>query len=294
MSNVKLKLKYLLFLFCFYLVFLLIKDFKNSLFFKHPDRVNIFFYGKDAKYYSIGLDDNVNYVIYFTPDLQVLIPGGYGKYRVGGLGKLVDLEKKPDIFGKTISFNTSSFTYYYFYPSKTEIYFNDKEKGEFILTRIVDFFLERSNANLFDRTYLYFLLAGKNKYSFKEIKDLTQYQSKDSLLFSSFDFFKDYQGYFYHSTYRKENSTVQIKYTKSYKTAQFLSRILEGEGIVVVDIAQISTNNNKCQVISSNRIFTQTAYDLSKFFDCKLTSGKTDFSDIILQLGDRERDWEID
>lgn len=294
MSNVKFKLRYLLFLFCLYLVYLLIKDFKNSLLFNHPDRVNIFFYGKDAKYYSIGLDDNVNYAINFPSDLQILVPGGYGKYRLGGLGKLVDLEKKPDIFRKTISLNTSSFAYYYFYPSKTEIYFDDRKETEFILSRLFVFFLERSNANLFDRTYLYFLIAGKSKYSFKEIKDLTRYQSKDSLLFSSFDFFKDFQGYFYHSSYRKENSTVQIKYTKSYKTAQFLSRILEGEGIVVVDIAQINTNNNKCHVISSNKIFSQTAYDLSKFFGCALISGKTDFSDIILQLGDKEREWEID
>ena len=81
-----------------FLVFLfgivIFKQYTSSLFSQKKDRVNIVFYGKNTVYYSLGKYDGVHYFISFYPDVKVKVPGGYGNYRVGGLGKLVELEKK--------------------------------------------------------------------------------------------------------------------------------------------------------------------------------------------------------
>src|SRR5689334_15962905 len=67
------------------------------------DRVNIVVYGQNTAFYSIGLSDAGNYIVPFYPDLKIELPGGYGMYRVGAIGKLVELEKKPDILRRSFS-----------------------------------------------------------------------------------------------------------------------------------------------------------------------------------------------
>jgi len=269
-------------------------NFTHSLFFTQRDRINIVFYGKDTAYYSIGLKDKVDYLVMFPADLEVLVPGGYGKYRVGGLGKLVELEKKSDILGKTFSLNTSSFVDAYFYPGDSQIFFGDNNDVKSSRPGFLKIFFERGGASLFDRLYIYSLFMAKSKYSFKEITDLPIVNESGSPFLSSIDFSKQYQGFFYQSSYRMEERTVQIKYTKSYITTQYLSSILEGEGVRVVDLDQVSYAQKSCLVVENLKQHSVTAKAISSFFGCRLETGDTKLSDIIFILGNKEKEWGVE
>src|SRR3989344_7470536 len=98
-----------------YFVFKIITAVGQSLFISRPSRLNMIFYGPTTTFYSFDALDNQNYSIVFDPEVKLDVPGGYGQYRIGSLGKLVKLEQKPDITQKTFSTTTTSFVQYYFY-----------------------------------------------------------------------------------------------------------------------------------------------------------------------------------
>src|SRR3989344_6190939 len=152
--------------------YLLIINLRQSAFFQKKDRINIVVNQDQIAYYSLGLSDNVNYFISFYPDLNVAVPGGYGVYRLGALAKLSSLERKSDLFNKTYSSLTSSFTDFYFYPgsslNKVEVLFG-KNKDDFFLPKTYFIFFAKSNAHFFDRLYLSFQFLGKTRSQFKII-----------------------------------------------------------------------------------------------------------------------------
>src|SRR3989338_2216276 len=271
----------------FYVFYLIGKDLYSSAFFQRKDRINLVINQDQIAVYSLGLEDRVNYFIPFYPDLNVIIPGGYGYYRLGALAKLVSLEKNPDLLRKTYSLMTPGFVDFYFYSSipsdKIEILFG-KEKRDFFLPRFYLIFFAKSNARFFDRLFLYLQFLGKTKGQFKIIADIPTKIEGSRRVFSSNNFFETYQGIFYKKTYRSEQRSVQIVYTKSYKTAQFLTQILEGEGIRVVDLSQSDNKEKNCFVFEDKKKFSETAKSVSQFFACRLSVGKTGAYDIILKL----------
>jgi len=280
-----------------YIIFLISRDLYASAFFQKKDRINLVISQDQIAVYSLGLSDKVNYFIPFYPDLDVIVPGGYGYYRLGALAKLVSLEKNPDLFRKSYTLITSSFVDFYFYPSlpsdKIEVIFG-KEKRDFFLQRFYLIFFGKSNARFFDRLFLYLQFLGKTKGQFKIIGDLPTKIEGSRRVFSPNNFFETYQGLFYKKTYRSEQLNVQIVYTKSYKTAQFLTQILEGEGIRVVDLSQSDNKEKNCFVFEDKKKFSETAKSVSQFFACRLSVGKTGAYDIILKLGGVEEEWEVE
>jgi hypothetical protein len=246
----------------------------------------------------LGLTDRVNYFIPLFPDLEVVVPGGYGYYRLGALAKLSSLEKDIDLFRKSYSAATSSMVDFYFYPSassdRMEIFFG-KEKSDFALPGISVIFFGKSNANFFDRLYLYFKFLGKTKSQFRTIDVDTDGNQGSRVTFSPDEFLEAAQGIFYKRTYRNEQRSVQIMYTASYATALLVSQILEGEGIRVVDLtANNGKSLKKCEVIEEDSSFSETAKSLALFFDCNLIVEKTEAYDIIFKLGEAEKKWLVE
>lgn len=268
-----------------------------SLFFSPKDRLNLVFYGANTVYYSLGKSDGVDYFISFYPDLKVTVPGGYGENRVGGLGKLVEIEKKPDIFRKTFSVTTSSTVDRYFYqPSQNIYYGQDKLDVTTLKTPSPgDIFFMVSDSNLFDRLYIFFQFAKRGRDEYGEI-DYRSYVGNDEMFFQDKDFVRRYQGYLYNRVYRTEQKTVQILYPSSYKTALYLSKVIEGDGIRVTDLSEYdapSGGGGKCQVTEDAPHFSQSARAIAGFFGCTLTKGNTVSSDIIMKLGSSEKDWDV-
>lgn len=290
--SAKFFLIFLPFIIFFYLLFI---NFRSSAFFQKRDRINIVVSEGNAMLYSLGLDDKVNYFISFFPDLEVTVLGGYGNYRSGALEKLASLEKKPDLFKKTFSLTTSNFIDFYFYPDrpfeKINVAFGE-DKVDFDLPRFNLILFGKSNAHLFDRIYLLLQFFGKTKGQFKIITRLPIVRQGNRTVFSSRKFFESFQGNFYQKTYRNEQRSVQILYTKSDKTAQAISQILEGEGIRVVDVSKWSTQNKVCEVMEDNK-FSKTSQAIAHFFSCQLVNRKTEAYDIILKLGEKEKEWEV-
>ena len=118
--------------------------FTSALFVRH-DRINILFYSAEPIYYSIEKGGEVHYVTTFNADSRTEVPGGYGIYRIGALGKLIILEKNPELLKRTFSRITGSMLDYYFYPQNGVIYYGSNETVR--LPSFTEIFLYASNAN---------------------------------------------------------------------------------------------------------------------------------------------------
>lgn len=276
------------------LVLVVAKLVSGSLFSYAPDRVQFVVYGQSTRLYSISKKNDVNYFIAYAPDVKIVIPNGYGTYRIGSLSKLTQYEKKPELIAKAFSVATSSFVPYYFYPATSEIYRGETVSPEYRRPSFQEIFFSRSNARLLDRIYLYWKMIAAPSSSFQplEIELLTSKMQGDTVL-SPEVFGEEYKGFFYNKTYRSERYRVQIKYSKSYDTAATIGKILEGNGIRVVDITKSDSNRKQCEIAVEDTHQAQTVRDLSRFFNCVVRQGSPERSDIVLELSSLEQSWEL-
>lgn len=269
----------------------------ESAFFIKEDRINILFYSSKPIYYSFEKGGEVHYVTTFNADSRTAVPGGYSIYRMGALGKLIMLEKNPELLKRTFSRITGSMIDYYFYPQTEEVYYGSEESVR--IPSFGEIFFLSTNANVFDRLYIYMQFVGKHHTDFEEIH-IKKIQTGDSILLSDTTFARQYLGYFYHKTLRKENKTVQLLYRDSYIAAQSMSRVIDGEGIRVVDIDINQNSNSKLKLKESLCVvkentqngFSRTAEEISQFFHCILIKGKGRVSDIVVEMGKSEGEWE--
>lgn len=296
-ENIKLKPSYVLAIGVSALIILslVINSYRKSLFIRSRDRVNVLFYNKQVNLFSIGKEDNINYLVQFYPDIKVPVPGGYGRYRIGALGKMVLLEKKPELLKKTFAGITSSFIDIYFYSGEDTIYYGDATSVDKQMhIGFKDIFFSHSNANLFDRLFIYFLLSHKRQDQSTVIDELPIEPQENDITLSVDGFAKKYIGYFYRRTYREEKKNIQILYNTKYNSALHISSILEGSGIRVSDLTEIPNRKKSvCEVTESGSEYSITAADISQYFGCMLKRGDTGIYDIILTLGTLESDLEV-
>lgn len=282
-------------LFAFFILaglsYYLFKSITSSVFLKGRDKINVIFYGEKTRFYSLDRK-NVNYLLTFSNSLKVIVPGGYNQYIIGAIGKLASLEKKPDIFKRTFSAATSTFVDLYFYQKKTVVYYEDSNLRQ--MPTLMEILLTDSNANLIDKLFLIYIFSTNNKESFQSI-DLSPFKLEgDNNIFDQNLFYKKFQGSFFQRTYRKYDINVQIVYTNSYKTAQLIGQMIEGEGIRVVDLSNQDKKNSGCLLVANKEITTSKTFErLKEFLKCKTQIGETTVSDIILELGDLEKEWLV-
>ncbi|KXK08849.1 MAG: hypothetical protein UZ21_OP11001000405 [Microgenomates bacterium OLB22] len=209
-------------------------------FFDH-DRVNVLFYGAEPRVLSLGIGDAGNYVLYFDPSTEVYTVGGYGYYRIGSLEKLAQIEKDYDLLRRTLASALSTDIDYYFSPKETVIYDGDTSAtnlDKFSLIRNILSIHERTNAHLLDRIFLAWVVLTHKQVDFVELKTSFLEKSSSGNRFQEAEFARYYKGFFYERTLREGRSELKILYNGSFKSATTLSRILEGQGIRVVDIAR--------------------------------------------------------
>jgi len=267
-----------------FVLFLIIKTFSSSLFVKTKDRVNLLIYDREPQYYSFSQLGAVDYTVYFNPDDKIQVPGGYGAYRFGALGWLVKDQRQPTIFKKAFSTATSSMVDFYFYKGDGEIYYGGQTSKKAVSTpNFYKLLFYRSNANFFDRLYLWLkvVAGGRNSIS------MLPYKDSDSFL-------KSFQGYLYQKTYRTENKNVKVIYSNSYNSAYNIVNILAGNGINVGDISEQKGHSSEaCEVVEDGVKFSQTSRDISSFLGCKLRKSDAGVFDIIVVLGRKEAEWEV-
>lgn len=285
----------------FLLVYLVAKigfDISNSLFVKHTDRLNFVIYGQTPTFYSLGINEAGNYAIPFYPDLKTQIPGGYNYYRIGALGKIVQLDKKPELFKKTFSSITSTFVDFYFYEPSEEVFYGGKKDNEFVpKPQWSQIMYMKSNASFWDRLYFLSILNKFQSNSVYDINYLPYERLKEDTIFRNDNFLEKYIGSFYQKTYRKENLNVQLLYSDKdkYNTVELISNMLNGNGIVVGDLSYIDQKNKTC-IVNENatKEFSKTSTSIAAFFGCKLEKRETDVYDILVELGDLQNTWEVE
>lgn len=270
----------------------------QSLFFTSADRIQFVIVGKETTVYSLSLTDDRQYVMRLPADIKINVPGGYGAYRVGSLTKLVALEKKPEILKKGFSLATSSFVTYYFYTSDEPIYYGGLRDDEFVKHNPRLFLTLSSNANIFDRLFLFLKLTQIKDGSLTSLNYKQEIDSvHDDVTFDSDSFRKRALGLMYQERFRKENKTVQIQYSQSYITARGVGTILEGNGIRINDIAQTEKadqdSKQPCVVVENTQEHSITTKAIASFFGCSTKEGSTDVYDIIVVLNNTEKDWQL-
>jgi len=273
----------LLFLLTIIIVVYIYKNIKTSVFLKFKDRTNLIFYSENTRFYSLAKDD-VNYLIKISPEVRFFIPGGYGFYRLGGLYKLIDLEKKPEIFSRSFSVNLGLINDLYFYPKKVAIYYDKKDHNKNDFPSFYEIFFYKGSANFLDRLIIFFIFFKKNIADYRVL-----FLTKDN--FFREDFLKKYQGYFYKKTYRQLRENIQILYKKSYSTALLISQILDGEGIRVVDLTEKDSLDQKKTCFLYYKDYSIIIEDLKNFFNCQIKKTTPEISDIILELNELELIW---
>lgn len=277
-----------------YLSYKFYQSYATSLFSSKRNRINFVVYGQSTAFYSVDKAETRHYMMYFYPDLKMQIPGGYDDYRVGSLGKLAKLDKKPDILRKTFAVATTSFVTHYFYPHAVMVYYGTKLPTKPKKPKLRDIWFMSSNASILDRLYISLIIFDKKDDDFHIIA----YQSEkntvqDDIFFEDNSFIKNSIGLLFQGRYRDEQKNIQIQYRKNYTVAAKLSSLLEGNGIRVNDLTLDMEKRKNCLIIENSRTFSETAKDLASYFGCPLSYGKTDVYDIIFVLGEVEHDWEI-
>ncbi len=251
-----------------YILFATIRSFSTSLFFSTNGRVTILYYSDAPKVISIGRAESVNYELFFDPEKRVIVPGGYGRYKVGALGKLAEIEKKPEILTQAFSSAISA-------------------RVDYDMSASTGW---RTHISLIDRVYLYFLLLNQKKSDFISLN--TSYTDPAHRQdFSENSFQKKYKGFFYERRLRTEGKNISIVY-KNYASVKTLSRIIEGEGIRVVDVSYKETPGNDCYIIDTAKN-SETSKYLARTFNCRIQQGSVNGADIQLVLGEKlEKNWE--
>lgn len=270
--------------------------------FQGRDRINIVLYGKTPLVLSLGLTDAVSYIVPFENDYKVRMPGGYGQYPIGSLGKLSALEHNPELLRQTFSSIVSAHVSYVFIPKKTVIYFDTHTNDTFSpsKTALLQAIISpgySSNADIVDKAFLFANLLTRTKIDFIQLK--STFLKPDSKDFSEKAFFDYYQGFFYEKSLRDERTELRIEYSTSYQAAKTLSRILEGQGIRVVDITRVSGTPEKCSLgvdertmktyttawFIKRRDYPESARFIEKLFNCDIRSKRLDSVDEKLTLG---------
>ncbi len=275
----------------FFILVLFIIQLYKSLFIQKPERINLLFFSQNSTLISLSTIGETNYYINLYPDLKLNIPGGYGDYRIGALVKLSQLENDSGLISRAIEGSTFTFLNYYFFPNKVQTYFGKIPNIEFDLN-LTSIIFNKSNASILDKAYLFFKLVGIQNHNFIKLNAFEKINNNKDVVFDSERFAEEYNGLFFQHTYRDERKSVQILYTNNYNSADIIAKILESNGIRVVDISKTDKTDKNCKIFEKTKKYSITSKDISIYLNCKLVIGDTGISDITIFLGDKEELWK--
>ncbi len=283
---------------CVYLLLISIRSFRASALMQKRDRINVVLYGASPVLVSVGVTDGVHYVIPFSHEDSVTVSGGYGRYRVGALGKLAHLEKDPELISRTFASMISAYVDYSIAPKDTKIYSDVKDvQPEFDAYTVMKHVFSSTytfDGNIFDKIYLVYTLAHYREQDFAVLKGTFKEDAQGEIIFSEKRFLKKYRGFFYHQSLRDEAEEVKLVY-RSYSSAVTLSRIIEGQGVRVVDLSEDESikSPESCVITSVQEAPSKTVHYLAHIFGCSTQVGKVEGADIQISLGSRlSEKWE--
>lgn len=273
-----------------YGLFVSLRELRQSVVLESLDRVNVVYYGENVELYSFGINDNVNYIVSFSHADNVSVPGGYGRYNVGALGKLAQLEKDQPLIGRTFSSMISAHVDYYVMPKKPDVYDGiGTDDPKFEPRQLISQLFSSSyttNAHFFDKLYLSYLLSKHRQKDFAPLRSISETTAGKESNFSERRFLKKYKGFFYHQSLREEGKQVRVLYD-SYSSAVTLSRVIEGQGIRVVDLSQSDKAKKVvgCLVEYTEDSSSKTLHYLQRTFGCESKKNEIEGADMLITIG---------
>ena len=275
-------------------IWLIIK-FTSTYWFSHRERANLLI--KDANDVWILALDNKNdlaYEVKIQNDLVVNAPGGYGQYPFSGVVKVASVANDHYLMVKSAAWMIGAPIDDFILSSK-----DFKSNQKIGIFNILDKKESHSNLRYLDRIWWWWKLKQKKSGDFIILKTYFPKDKEDIAsrkIFSPDKFSQNYEGYFFDSQIRDEDTKVIIKYKHFYKAAENLSRIWRGVGVRVVSIEKDENAKKICALIfedESERKIKNTTHFLSKFDHCDLVNEKVQGSDLVVNLGEKlEKDWK--
>jgi len=252
-------------------------------------------YGPKTAYYSLDQETGRHYLISFYPDLKMAVPGGYGEYRVGSLGKLAYLDKNEDLLKKTFAVSTATFIHAYFYPGNEDVYYGEAGEDKPRKPSVSDILFLPSNVSILDRIYLAsFVFPTRNEDYYLITYQAEKNAKRNDIFFKDKAYIKDSIGLLFQKKYRDEGHNIQVLYRKNYAVAQKIGKLLEGNGIRVSDLSLDLNRSTECTVLEDSDTPSYTARSMAEYFGCRVVREKTDVYDNIIVLGSvLEEAWEI-
>lgn len=267
------------------LLFFVLDLYKEISFFKKRERINILIYNQNPIFFSLE-ERGDNYYARLSPSFKIVVPGGYGEYSIGALGKLSLLEMDPEILRRSFSLLFGNPIDFYFYKDLSKIYYSrsnvKKEREEEF--SVVDVLRYNSNANLFERLYLFVKFLRKAD----GVKITVRPEEREGERIVLKKFQRRIQALFYSQVLRQEDIRVKIFYKNEPTAAVNISSVLEGSGIDVLDFEK-GNFSGKCKVVGSKKSFTLEF--ISRSFGCVKKFEKIEDNLIEFYLGNKEEKW---
>ncbi len=258
-----------------------------SRYYKIKERLNIVVYSPRFYFYSIDLRSDLDYLASLPLEYKIEVPGGYGEYFIGSVGKLSALEKDLSLIKKTTSRLFAVPVDFVVFQDLEKVYQKPPADNETLL-RAYEVFLLSSDASLAEKIYLFFKLIDSNK---RKIKKISAYRFVEGERINIQKLNEYTNGLFLSSALRRENRIVQI-YTSYPSAGENLMQVLEGVGVNVFEISQIA-GEGPCKIVEYTTQQSQTAIFLQSFLNCKyvVESNKKGIVDIDIFLNKKSEQW---
>lgn len=264
-----------------YASFVIFNDLRTSLFFKTEGRYTLLIYDRFPYVLSMDFSKKYHTLIILQHNVEEKIPGGYGKYRIGALGKLAYLENDFTLVNRAVSSLIMAPIQGSIIAFHPELYHDDNSDLISFNLNFRHLFLMnyKSNISFFNRLFILM-----ESYKIENVPD-------------RYEIIYDVNGLvgrLYDETFRSENRTVQLIYN-NYSSANELANIFNGYGIQVVDISKsLTTQRERCYIVEEGSYHSRTAEFIGAYLGCKLGFGETDISDIIVSLDEQiEKNWAM-
>ncbi len=246
------------------------KFYSLAKYFSQKERLSVLIYDSQPVFLSLDLREGINYYSYLPLDFKIDVPGGYGSYRIGSIGKLAFLEKDPELLKRSFSLLFATPLDYYFYSDLSKIYYNNKEldedrRREKVFFSLKKFFVYKTNASFAEKVFIFSKFLTVPPVSFQPIRVRSEEVEEEKISLKKFH--RRIQGSFYNRKIREENKRVKIYYNKEFSAAENLAAVFEGMGIDVLGFER-KEGREGC-IISTKKEGTVERI-VSRVFGCQL------------------------
>lgn len=280
-----------LFLILFIGALYVFREISTSAFLSPRERITVGIYDQIPYIFSYDKKSNLGTVVYYNPDVQVQVPGGYGWYKVGSVQLLAHIENKTaGLLNRTFA-NLSGV------PVDWVIYRNAKDVISGEMPDFLTYFMQnrelptlfsknfaQTTQNLIDKILISHVLSSSPE-RLIVVDAREDYVTRDGTRYYTQEKLDSHlKGYLYQKNASENAAKVQIFATKGqYKGALLIARLIEGMGIKVLSVDQVASTAGSACVFQFDEPGRQIADVLHTYFPCTQKKG-SDSTNVVMSF----------